>query len=70
MLVYSQLCKFVYPDNQVPLPSGGKRSIFARQIAARNAKEGKTTLLCAPEAAPIPEISMDIDQSAAADDRE
>lgn len=28
------------------------------------------TSLCAPEAAPMPETSMDIDQSAAADDRE
>lgn len=28
------------------------------------------TSLCAPKAAPKPETSMDIDQSAAADDRE
>uniref|UniRef100_A0A667YMW4 RNA polymerase II associated protein 1 n=1 Tax=Myripristis murdjan TaxID=586833 RepID=A0A667YMW4_9TELE len=35
--------------HQVPLPAG-KRSIFARQIAAQRLKEGKTLLHCAPKA--------------------
>uniref|UniRef100_A0A7N6A2E2 RNA polymerase II associated protein 1 n=1 Tax=Anabas testudineus TaxID=64144 RepID=A0A7N6A2E2_ANATE len=38
--------------NQVPLSlNGGKKSIFARQIAAQRIKEGKTPLHCEPEAA-------------------
>ncbi|XP_053192305.1 RNA polymerase II-associated protein 1 [Scomber japonicus] len=58
--------------SQVPLPSAsGKKSIFARQIAAQRLKEGKTPLHRAPEAARKhepreqnlpPEISMDTDQ--------
>ncbi|CAK6956947.1 RNA polymerase II-associated protein 1 [Scomber scombrus] len=58
--------------SQVPLPSaGGKKSIFARQIAAQRLKEGKTPLHRVPEAARKhepreqnlpPEISMDTDQ--------
>lgn len=50
--------------------NGGKKSIFARQIAAQRIKEGKTPLHCEPEAAQTaeprekhmpPEISMDTD---------
>ncbi|XP_029316428.1 LOW QUALITY PROTEIN: RNA polymerase II-associated protein 1 [Cottoperca gobio] len=62
---------------EVPLSSaGGKKSIFARQIAAQRLKEGKTPLHCAPEATRtpehrqqnlLPETSMDTDQCAAAD---
>uniref|UniRef100_A0A7N9AQQ7 RNA polymerase II associated protein 1 n=1 Tax=Mastacembelus armatus TaxID=205130 RepID=A0A7N9AQQ7_9TELE len=62
--------------NQVPLSSaGGKKSIFARHIAAQRLKEGKTPLYCAPEAAQTPELreknlspdaSMDTDQRDAA----
>ncbi|XP_029900757.1 RNA polymerase II-associated protein 1 isoform X2 [Myripristis murdjan] len=53
-------------DGQVPLPAG-KRSIFARQIAAQRLKEGKTLLHCAPKAETkgqsLPaETSMDTDQ--------
>ncbi|XP_059209023.1 RNA polymerase II-associated protein 1 isoform X2 [Centropristis striata] len=52
-------------SSKVPLSSaGGKKSIFARQIAAQRLKEGKTPLHCAPEA---PETSMDTDQCGAAD---
>lgn len=57
---------------QVPLSSaGGKKSIFARQIAAQRLKEGKTPLHCAPEHREQnlpPETSMDTDQLGAADD--
>lgn len=35
--------------------NGGKKSIFARQIAAQRLKEGKTPLNCAPEATQTPE---------------
>lgn len=58
--------------------SGGKKSIFARQIAAQRLKEGKTPLHCAPETAQTPELreqnlppetSMDTDQCDAAGDR-
>lgn len=38
-----------------PSSTVGKRSIFARQIAAQRLKEGKTPLHCAPEAAHTPE---------------
>ncbi|XP_070698735.1 RNA polymerase II-associated protein 1 isoform X2 [Pempheris klunzingeri] len=65
-------------SNQVPLSSaGGKKSIFARQIAAQRLQEGKTPLHCAPEAAQTPEhtkqnlppeTSMDTDQCYAVDD--
>lgn len=51
----------------MPLSSvGGKKSIFARQIAAQRLKEGKTGLHCAPAAAQTPEPSMDTDQCDAA----
>ncbi|XP_026163932.1 RNA polymerase II-associated protein 1 isoform X2 [Mastacembelus armatus] len=63
-------------SSQVPLSSaGGKKSIFARHIAAQRLKEGKTPLYCAPEAAQTPELreknlspdaSMDTDQRDAA----
>uniref|UniRef100_A0A3Q3RFS5 RNA polymerase II associated protein 1 n=1 Tax=Mastacembelus armatus TaxID=205130 RepID=A0A3Q3RFS5_9TELE len=44
-------------SSQVPLSSaGGKKSIFARHIAAQRLKEGKTPLYCAPEAAQTPEL--------------
>uniref|UniRef100_UPI0037E7ED4C RNA polymerase II-associated protein 1 n=1 Tax=Semicossyphus pulcher TaxID=241346 RepID=UPI0037E7ED4C len=59
-------------SSQVPLSAAaGKKSIFARHIAAQRLKEGKTPLHCAPEAAqipghreqsPPPETSMDTDQ--------
>ncbi|XP_033498027.2 RNA polymerase II-associated protein 1 [Epinephelus lanceolatus] len=59
-------------SNQVPLSSaGGKKSIFARQIAAQRLKEGKTPLYCAPEHREQnlpPETSMDTDQRSAAHD--
>lgn len=54
----------------MPLSSaGGKKSIFARQIAAQRLMEGKTPLYCAPEAAQkhkpreqnLPPESMDTD---------
>ncbi|XP_051240577.1 RNA polymerase II-associated protein 1 isoform X2 [Dicentrarchus labrax] len=49
-------------SSQVPLSSaGGKKSIFARQIASQRVKEGNTPLHCAPEAAQTPETSMDTD---------
>lgn len=58
----------------MPLSSaGGKKSIFARQIAAQRLKEGKTPLYCAPEDTEQnlpPETSMDTDQCDAADNRE
>ncbi|XP_063355593.1 RNA polymerase II-associated protein 1 isoform X1 [Pelmatolapia mariae] len=54
-------------SNQVPLSSaGGKKSIFARQIAPQKLKECKTTLHSSSEAAPTPETSMDTDQCDAA----
>ncbi|TKS86639.1 RNA polymerase II-associated protein 1 [Collichthys lucidus] len=54
----------------VPLSSvGGRKSIFARQIAAQRIKEGKTPLHCAPEAAQTPGTSMDTDQCEAADNQ-
>lgn len=63
----------------MPLSSaGGKKSIFARQIAAQRLKEGKTPSHCAPKAAQTPEHreqnlrpenSMDTDQCGAAVDR-
>ncbi|KAA8582160.1 hypothetical protein FQN60_008900 [Etheostoma spectabile] len=65
-------------SSQVPLSSaGGKKSIFARQIAAQRLKEGKTPSHCAPKAAQTPEHreqnlrsenSMDTDQCGAAVD--
>ncbi|XP_041809436.1 RNA polymerase II-associated protein 1 [Chelmon rostratus] len=58
-------------SSQVPLSSvGGKKSIFARQIAAQRLKEGKTGLHCAPAAAQTPEPSMDTDQCDAAEPSE
>lgn len=66
----SNFFKFIRPHDQVPLSSvGGRKSIFARQIAAQRLKEGKTPLHCAPEAAQTPETSMDTDQCEAADNR-
>ncbi len=66
--------KFFHPYDQVPLSTaGGKKSIFARQIAAQRLKEGKAPLHCAPEHTELnlpPESSMDTDQCDAADDRE
>ncbi|XP_045917703.1 RNA polymerase II-associated protein 1 isoform X2 [Micropterus dolomieu] len=63
-------------NSQVPLSSaGGRKSIFACQIAAQRSKEGKTPLPCAPEAAQTPghnlppEASMDTDQLDSADDQ-
>uniref|UniRef100_A0A7N6BRS3 RNA polymerase II associated protein 1 n=1 Tax=Anabas testudineus TaxID=64144 RepID=A0A7N6BRS3_ANATE len=45
--------------NQVPLSlNGGKKSIFARQIAAQRIKEGKTPLHCEPEAAQTAETVL------------
>lgn len=56
--------------SQVPQPAaGGKRSIFARQIAAQRLKEGKTPLHCAAEPSLPPDTSMDTDQRDAADDQ-
>uniref|UniRef100_A0A3P8QGK0 RNA polymerase II associated protein 1 n=1 Tax=Astatotilapia calliptera TaxID=8154 RepID=A0A3P8QGK0_ASTCA len=52
-------------SNQVKAPlssAGGKKSIFARQIAAQKLKECKTTLHSLSEAAPTPETTMDTDQ--------
>lgn len=55
--------------------AGGKKSIFARQIAAQRLKEGKTPLHCAAQTPKHreqnlpPETSMDTGQCAAADDR-
>ncbi|XP_068582491.1 RNA polymerase II-associated protein 1 [Cebidichthys violaceus] len=52
-------------SSQVPLSSAfGKKSIFARQIAAQRLKEGKTPSHCAPEAAHTPETSMDTEPTA------
>ncbi|KAK2826025.1 hypothetical protein Q5P01_020239 [Channa striata] len=46
-------------SSQVPLSSvGGKKSIFARQIAAQRLKESVTPLRCAPEAAQTPEPKL------------
>ncbi|XP_039641751.1 RNA polymerase II-associated protein 1 [Perca fluviatilis] len=66
-------------SSQVPLSSaGGKKSIFARQIAAQRLNEGKTPSHCAPKAAQTPEHreqnlhpenSMDTDQCGAAVDQ-
>ncbi|XP_056249486.1 RNA polymerase II-associated protein 1 [Seriola aureovittata] len=43
-------------SSQVPLSSaGGKKSIFARQIAAQRLKDRKTPLHCAPETGHTPE---------------
>ncbi|XP_040917372.1 RNA polymerase II-associated protein 1 [Toxotes jaculatrix] len=63
-------------SSQVRLSSaGGRKSIFACQIAAQRLKEGKTPLHCAPETAQMPEsseqnlppeTSMDTDQCDAA----
>lgn len=50
--------------------SSGKKSIFARQIAAQKVKEGRSSLHSAPEATQTPESSMDMGQCAAADDGE
>lgn len=68
------------PYNQVPLPStGGRKSIFAHQIAAQRLKEGKKPLHRAPESARTPEpreqnlppeTSMDTDHCNAAGDHE
>ncbi|XP_034530828.1 RNA polymerase II-associated protein 1 [Notolabrus celidotus] len=65
-------------SSQVPASSvGGKRSIFARHIAAQRLKEVTTPLHCAPEAAQTPgcreqnlppETSMDTTQSETAHD--
>ena len=56
--------------DQVQLSSaGGKKSIFARQIAAQRVKEGKTPLHCVPEAVHTHETSMDTDQCDAVGDR-
>ncbi|XP_034381147.1 RNA polymerase II-associated protein 1 [Cyclopterus lumpus] len=64
-------------SSQTPLSSTvGKKSIFARQIAAQRLKEGKTPLHCAPKAAHThrgqnlpPETNMDTDHCGAADDQ-
>lgn len=50
--------------------SCGKKSIFARQIAAQKVIEASTSLGGTPEAAQTPETSMDTDQRDAAGDRE
>nr|XP_020446761.1 RNA polymerase II-associated protein 1 [Monopterus albus]XP_020446762.1 RNA polymerase II-associated protein 1 [Monopterus albus]XP_020446763.1 RNA polymerase II-associated protein 1 [Monopterus albus] len=48
-------------SSQVPLSSaGGKKSIFACQIAAQRFKESKTSLHCAPEFAQTPEIKENL----------
>ncbi|XP_047467804.1 RNA polymerase II-associated protein 1 [Mugil cephalus] len=61
-----------------PASTEGKRSIFARQIAAQRLKEAKSSLHCSPEAAQTPgcgeqrlppETSMDTDQCDAPGDR-
>ena len=66
--------KWISPYTQVPLSSvGGKKSIFARQIAAQRLKEGKTPLHCAAEPTEQnlpPETSMDTDQCDDAGDHE
>lgn len=55
-----------------PSAAGGKKSIFARQIAAQRLKEGMTPLHCSPGTAHTPEpreqilppdTSMDTDQT-------
>lgn len=71
-MAYYHMCVcFAYSCEQVPLSSSsGKKSIFARQIAAQKAKEGRSSLHRAPEAAQTPETSMDVGQRAAADDGE
>ncbi|KAM3594246.1 uncharacterized protein V6R79_004737 [Siganus canaliculatus] len=52
---------------QVPLSSvGGKKSIFARQIAAQRVKEGKPPLLSSSEG---PDTHMDTDHTGAAADQ-
>ncbi|KAK9533712.1 hypothetical protein VZT92_008813 [Zoarces viviparus] len=57
-------------SSQVPLSSAfGKKSIFARQIAAQRLKEGQTPFHCAPEAEHReqtlpPETSMDTEPTA------
>ncbi|XP_044022620.1 RNA polymerase II-associated protein 1 isoform X2 [Siniperca chuatsi] len=66
-------------SSQGPLSSaGGKKSIFACQIAAQRLKEGKAPLHCSPEAAQTPghteqnlppETSMETDQCDAAHDQ-
>ncbi|XP_070836075.1 RNA polymerase II-associated protein 1 [Chaetodon trifascialis] len=57
-------------SSRVPLSSaGGRKSIFACEIAAQRVKEGKTPLHCAPVAAQTPETSMDTDQCNAAGDQ-
>ncbi|XP_068615577.1 RNA polymerase II-associated protein 1-like [Brachionichthys hirsutus] len=54
---------------QVPLSmSGGKKSIFARQIAAQRIEAGQTPFLVAPGTALTRETSMDTDQGDAVDD--
>ncbi|CAB1335008.1 unnamed protein product [Coregonus sp. 'balchen'] len=61
------------PEMESPVPAtGGKMSIFARQIAAQRIKEGKTPLHCTPESRGqtsgpkvlnlSPESTMEIDQ--------
>ncbi|XP_068195704.1 RNA polymerase II-associated protein 1 isoform X2 [Antennarius striatus] len=55
-------------SGQMPLSiPGGKKSIFARQIAAQRIKEGKTPFIVAPEAAVGRETRMDTDQCDAVD---
>ncbi|XP_037343044.2 RNA polymerase II-associated protein 1 isoform X2 [Pungitius pungitius] len=63
-------------SSQVPLSSAaGKKSLFARELAAQRLKEGQTALRCAPEASHTPERreqnlppdnSMETDQRGAA----
>lgn len=58
-------CEMNRDLTQVPLSSvGGKRSIFARQLAAQRQTEGKTTALCGSDAAQT--TRMDTDRGAAA----
>lgn len=49
--------------------SRGKKSIFARQIAAQRLKEGAASL-CTPETVQTCDSSMETDQCHAGDDRE
>lgn len=58
-------------SSQVPLPAaGGKKSIFARQIAAQRLKERNSPLQYTAAATQPPETRMDTDQSDAAVDAE
>lgn len=62
--------KCLYRSKQGPHSlSRGKKSIFARQIAAQRLKEGSASV-CTPETVQMCNSSMETDQCRAADERE